>query len=441
MAKLSQSKKIFELTLLILAAGSIYPLVYLRQNFETTILEVFAIVPEQLSNYYSILGVIFVIGYIPSGWLADRFPVKWLIIFSLLLTAATGVYYAQIPDSSMLLPIFLIWGVSTVFTFWSAILKTVHILADAHEEGKFFGALDGGRGLVEALLATAAVTIFASIAGHKGATLAETTAGFQAVVYMYCGMIVVVAIGLLFLMPNHKEEQKIASENKNAEGEMSTWRSIVNVLSLPEVWVMTAIIFCGYTLFWAHYYFSGYLDANHNATKVVAGYVTVAVLWMRPVGGFSGGFLADKFGRSRVIGASMAITSALVLSLGLLPSGTSLVLISGIAIAAGLLMYVIRGVYWSFLDDCRVPVPVAGVAIGVISFFGYLPDVLLPKISAVIYGAYGTDHVAEANNLYFIVTACIGVLGVVAAWYFTKLVKARTAREQLAAKEDQPTYA
>ncbi|MGZ0711716.1 MFS transporter (plasmid) [Coraliomargarita sp. W4R53] len=429
MPKLAQSRKIFELILLILAAGSIYPLVYLRQNFEETILTVFSMNQAELANLYSMIGIIFVVGYIPSGWLADRFPVKFLIIISLLMTAGAGLWYAQIPDKSSLVFIYLIWGFATVFTFWSAILKTVNLLADANEEGRYFGALDGGRGLVEAILASAAIGIFAFVAGPGVADMAATRAGFEAVVYMYCIAIIVVAVGLFFLMPSGRDKE-IKAEAK-AKGDVeSTWSGIRRIVKIREVWVMIVILFCGYTLFWGHYYFSGFLNVNHGVSQVGAGVVTVIVLWMRPIGGFGGGFLADKFGRARVLAISMVLTGIMLVALALLPGGSPIGIIYVLIVAAGLVMYVIRGVYWSILDECRVPVAVTGIAIGIISFFGYLPDIFLPQISSAIYTSFG-ENVAGANSVYFVVTAVIGFIGAGAAGYFMILMKRRAAAEAI----------
>lgn len=58
-ANKSNRKRYFQFSLMLLAAGSIYPLLYLRQNFETPILEVFNITSSELGNFYSMLGVVF----------------------------------------------------------------------------------------------------------------------------------------------------------------------------------------------------------------------------------------------------------------------------------------------------------------------------------------------------------------------------------------------
>lgn len=276
---------------------------------------------------------------------------------------------------------------------------------------------------MEAILASLAVGVFAFVVGPGEADAAATRAGFQAVVYMYCIAIVAIAVGLFFFMPGglDKSNQK---EERRKEGVGNTWSAIVRIVRIPEVWVMMVIIFCGYTLFWAHYYFSGYLNVNHGRTQVAAGVVTVVVLWMRPVGGFGGGWLADRFGRSRVLSWSMIITAALLIALALIPGGAPMSIVYAILVGAGLVMYVIRGVYWSILDETRVPIAATGIAIGLISFFGYLPDIVLPQVSSWIYTSYG-DDVAGANNMYFVVSAVIGLVGALAAVYFGVLVRRR----------------
>jgi predicted MFS family arabinose efflux permease len=433
MPKLGSSKRIFQLILLILAGGSIYPLVYLRASYESTILEVFGMSNAELANLYTMLGIIFVVGYFPSGWLADRFPTKYLIVFSLSLTAAAGLVYAQIPDKSVLVFVFLAWGFATVFTFWAALLKAVDLLAEANEGGRYFGALDGGRGIVEALLGTAAVAIFAAFVGNGTPGIAESQAGLQAVVYMYCIVMIVLAVLLFFVLP--AGESKTVAAARKTQAVESTWAAVLRILKIREVWVMMFALFCGYTLFWSYYYFSGYLTTNHEVTPVAAGVVLVVVLWMRPIGGFGGGYLADKLGKSRVLSAAMVIAALSLIALAVVPAGFTIGIVYALVVFTGLFLYVIRGVYWSLLEDCRVPVAATGIAIGLISLVGYLPDIFLPQISSAIYTSYG-DDVAGANNLYFLITAGIGLAGAVAAGYFAYLIKKRRVAEAAQAELD-----
>ena len=78
-SKKSQSdnlKRYLQFFLLLLAAGVIYPLLYLRQNFETSILDVFQITASDLGDYYSMLGIIYFVCYVPSGQCHQLKPQK-----------------------------------------------------------------------------------------------------------------------------------------------------------------------------------------------------------------------------------------------------------------------------------------------------------------------------------------------------------------------------
>jgi len=88
---MSPVKRYGQLALVIIAGGAVYPLVYLRQNFEITLLEAFGISGVELRDIFSLLGLIFVLTYVPSGWLADRFSPRKLMAFSLAATGLLGI--------------------------------------------------------------------------------------------------------------------------------------------------------------------------------------------------------------------------------------------------------------------------------------------------------------------------------------------------------------
>jgi nitrate/nitrite transporter NarK len=47
----------------------------------------------------------------------------------------------------------------------------------------------------------------------------------------------------------------------------------------------------------------GFLETNIGVDPVTVGTLTVVVLWMPPLGGVIGGFLADKIGKTNTISA------------------------------------------------------------------------------------------------------------------------------------------
>ena len=84
--------------MLIVGSGVIYPAVYLRQNFEGSMLETFDITRAQLAECHSILGVIFFLTYLPSGWLSDKLPTRWLISVSMAGTGVFALWLSTAPD-------------------------------------------------------------------------------------------------------------------------------------------------------------------------------------------------------------------------------------------------------------------------------------------------------------------------------------------------------
>ena len=115
-----------------------------------------------------------------AGWLADRIAPRFLIFFSLVATGALGLWYSTAPSMTGLMIIFGCWGLTTGLTFWASVLKRVKMIAHHSEQGRFFGILDGGRGLVEALLATVAPGLFAFATETRGESAAE---GFNPLSY------------------------------------------------------------------------------------------------------------------------------------------------------------------------------------------------------------------------------------------------------------------
>jgi sugar phosphate permease len=404
--KLLNIKRYFQFSLLLLAAGAIYPLLYLRQNFESSILDVFQISSGDLGNYYSMLGVVYFVCYVPSGWLADKISPRLLVTFSMIGTGALGLWFATIPSKDVLVYIFMAWGVAAGLTFWASMIKGVKMLAQKNEQGRFFGVLDGGRGLVEAILATIAISIFAYAIESEGHS---TKVALKQVIYMYS--YTCIAIGVLtFLFFRGEASQSAESSTKPATANLL--KDLKFLASIPELWMVAAVIFCGYQLFWATYSFSSFMQIGYEISAVTAGFITVAKLWMRPIGGIGAGFLGDRFGKENVLAVALAGASLGLVVMIIFPQLNTVYFLLAIVLLIGVLTYAIRGLYWAILDDCDIPLQVTGLAIGIISLIAYTPDIFLPQINAYFAARYDGITV---YNLYFGYIAVMGGLGMLAA--------------------------
>ena len=404
----SLKARYLKLAILVIVAGNIYPIIYLRQNFEVSMLESFGLTAAQLGQNYSMLGVLYFLTYIPSGWLADRVSPRILMSFSLAACGALGIWYSTFPSFMATQIIFAGWGICAGLTFWSAMLKATAVLAKPSEQGRFFGILDGGRGLVEALLATTAVAIFGYYLNSVGTGTAEA---LNKVIWLYVGIQLILAPLAYFILSDNAEPTDTQEYN--------LVRDLVTILKKEEIWLCCLIILTGYQLFFATYSFSAYIQNYHGLTAVAVGWVTVAKLWMRPIGGVAAGFAGDLLDREKVLIGLMILASLSLYGLTVLPVTAGQVAILFLVLLIGVLTYAVRGIYWAMLEGAGVSNRIKGLAIGFISMMAFTPDIYLPLLEARVVEAVPGK---SGSDLYFTIVATMGLIGALATWRLKVLV-------------------
>jgi len=410
----SLKRRYIKLAVLVIVAGNIYPLIYLRQNFEVSILESFGMTSNQLGQNYAMLGVLYMITYLPSGWLADRVAPRILMSFSLLFAGLLGVWFASLPSFQATQIIFAGWGIAAGLTFWSALIKATTLLAKPEEQGRFFGILDGGRGLVEAILATIAVGMFAYFTNDLNE---DTPTALVKVIWLYVGMMLVLAPISFFLLNEPLPEGDKQTTQKHSSSNVIADLKIL--ASKPEVWLCAICILTGYQLFWATYSFSAYMQVHYGLTAVAVGSITVAKLWMRPIGAAAAGFAGDFLNREKVLGILLVLSSIALASLSVMPVTIGSIALLAIVLVIGLLTYAVRGIFWSTLESCQISNSIKGLAIGLISLIGYSPDVYLPLLSNYLFEQYPGK---TGYTIYFNIIAVMGLMGAFAAWELRRRV-------------------
>ena len=184
----------YYLLLLILSGEAVFILPFiLSRVFRPTVLEVFSLTNVQLGICFSVYGIIALVSYLFGGILADRYPPRKLIATALWLTALGGLLYATIPDYNTLKILYGYWGFTTIFIFWAPMIKATRIWGGQNNQGKAFGFLDGGRGLVGALFGSLGVYIFSVFIHGSGNILSESNA-YNAFSYVILSTVFLVVI-------------------------------------------------------------------------------------------------------------------------------------------------------------------------------------------------------------------------------------------------------
>ena len=398
-----------QVIILALAASVIYSAPYLRQLFKTSLLDAFNLTEIQLGNLSSTYAIFSIICYLPGGWLADRVAPRTLVIVALFASAATYAWYATIPGYTSLLIIYALWGVIGVGILWAAMFKQVRLLAGADEQGRFFGTLEGARGLFEAMLLTVATFVFTLFATRK--------LGMVNVIIIYTVFSTALGVLMLFMKGATGNYDKTTSEKIRLA-------DIIIMIKQPTVWLLGVILTAVYHLFWATIEFPSFAEtAGFGMTLVAATTLGAAKLWMRPFGGVLGGIIGDKITNAKMMMYLFSLGMAGALFLAVMKTTPENIWALWVFVFPfGLLVYAARGVFWALLYECPIPKTVLGTAIGFISIMGYSSDAYIPQVSSRLQDAYPTS---TAYQMFFAYVALASLIGLLASWGLSRLSRRR----------------
>lgn len=361
----------YYLLLLILAGESIFILPFvLARVFRPTVLEVFQLDNIQLGYCFSVYGIVALFSYLLGGPIADKYEPRKLIALALWMTALGGFIYARFPTYEALKFLYGYWGFTTIFLFWAPMVKATRVWGGRSSQGKAFGFLDGGRGLVGALFGSLGVIIFSfylvNDLGHL--SIEENREAFKQVILTCSGLIVLVGILVWFFMT--------LSANEKITIDKISLQQIKEVLKLPSVWMLMIIILCAYVGYKITDIFSLYAEDVLKYDHLDSAKVGTLLLYLRPIVGVIIGILADRSNSSfwLVLGFFLSFLGALSFASDLLSASSSLLFLLSTLIT-GLGVYACRSLYFAIMEKGQIPLSLTGTAVGVISIIGFTPDI------------------------------------------------------------------
>jgi len=386
----------------------------LARVFRPTFLDVFGITNLQLGAAFSVYGVVAMLAYFAGGPLADRFSARRLMTAALLATGLGGAVLARVPSLGVLTVLFGFWGVTTILLFWAALIRATREWGGETRQGRAYGLLDGGRGLLAAVVATITVAIFASLLPTEvdSATLEQRRAAFSQIIWIFTGLTLAIALLVWVVVPD--------TEARDVSGRRPklTLEGMRKVGRMPAVWLQAVIVICAYVGYKATDDFSLFARDALGYDEVAAAGIGTMSFWVRPFAAVAAGFFGDRIGSSRVIlfGFGLLAAGSAAIALGVIVPGTHWML-AGTIVGTSIGIYAIRGVYFALLGEGAVPLVYTGSAIGLVSVVGYTPDVFMGPLMGYLIdrspGAVGHQHV-------FAAVAGFGVVGVAATLAFRR---------------------
>ena len=216
-------------TLLLLAAGAgiIFQLPYIRETFYVPIQNAMELTNAQMGMLSSGYATMATFSYFIGGAIADKFSARKLLTFSFLATGILGLWFSTFPGYNVSRLIFILMGISTIITYWSACIKATRMLGSEEEQGRLFGLQEGLRGILNALLVFGMTAAFARYTNE--------VAGASAAIRL-CSIVVIVigVLNFIFIEDTKKEE--------NAESVIEVTKGLFKCLLIPKVWILVGII-------------------------------------------------------------------------------------------------------------------------------------------------------------------------------------------------------
>jgi len=390
------------MALLCLSGSIIFWMPFLSEVYYVPMQNAFGFSNTQLGVLSSTFGLISLVSYFPGGWLADRVSSRKLISVALTITGASGFIFATLPSFEVCLVLYGFWGASTALVFWSAMIKATRNWGGKDEQGRAFGALEGGRNFTDLATATIFLAIFA-IRGSDNAALSE-------IILLVSILPLVLAILVWITM----KDGNASREEEYGESLTPNLAEIIEVLKLPVVWLISIIIMAAYTGLWGAIYFTPYATDVYALGVVWGGAIGVGKYWLAAIAAIIAGLIADRIGSAKAVLGCFVFMTAGFLAFGLIPGAPNLMVLLIInAAVISCAVYALRGIYFSLLEQGCVPIAVTGTATGIISVIGYTPDVFVPALAGVVLDA---DPGAKGFQNLFLFVAALSFLGLMAAF-------------------------
>jgi sugar phosphate permease len=393
-------RKWLVMAVLSVSAASIYLLPFLQEVYYKPLADALNLNNTQVGSLMSIYGVFAMISYFPGGWLADKIAPRILISSSLVFTGLLGLFFATLPSFKVSLMIHAVWGITTTFLFWSAIVRVTRNWAPSDQQGRAFGFLQMGRGISDIIVSMPILMVFGLLGGSYFAL---------SVVIIQISLITIISGVVAWYVLNDDD----GGENSTIGTFKSGFEEVISVLRMPVVWLISIVVLAAYSAYWGTYRFTSYSTDIFSLSVVVAGAISIGKMAMSPPSALVAGFVSDKIGIAKSVAILFVVLILSFLIFAFMPGLPSLLPLMLVNIAiASLAVFALRGIYFALLEEGGIPMKVTGLATGLISMIGFTPDIFMPLVGGLLLDRLPT---IEGYRVFFLVVAGICTLGLAAA--------------------------
>lgn len=373
-------KKWISFGILMLGAGTIYKLGFLKDAFYVPMQEFMGLSHTQIGTAMSIAGLISTFSFLTAIGITDKVSKKIMIPFSLISICLCGIWLSTFPSYPVFLLIYCLLAICADMLYWPTMLKTVRLLGTEDEQGRMFGIMEAGRGLMDTIIAFGALGIFSA--------MGSTAAGLKMAILFYSIVPGVIGIIMYFMLepddapaptPVQTQENASGAKEKNTSGIMRTLKN-------KNIWLVSFNIFFVYSVYCGLTYFIPFLEEAYALPAALVGvYGIINQYGLKMLGGPVGGFITDKILHSatKYLRIAFVIVGVIVAVFAMLPhKSMGIFLGMFITLTISACVYSMRAIFFAPMDEVHVPREITGSAMAMGSFIGYLPG-------SFMYAVYG----------------------------------------------------
>ncbi len=415
-AKKKLDKKWISFGTLMLGAGTIYKLGFLKDAFYVPMQEFMGLSHTQIGTAMSVAGLITTFGFLASIYLTDRVSKKVMIPLSLIGICLCGIWLSTFPSYGIFLFIYCLLAVCADMLYWPTMLKTVRLLGDKDEQGRMFGIMEAGRGLMDTIVASSALAIFSACGSNAF--------GLKMAILFYAAVPGVMGVLLYFLLEPDEKLPKTTATGETVSANKQAWEGVVKALKNKNIWLVSFNVFLVYSVYCGLTYFIPFLSDIYALPAALAGvYGIINQYGLKMLGGPIGGYITDKVLHSATKYLRIAFTAVTVVLVvfTFLPH-QSMGIIFGMAISLGIsaIVYSMRAIFFAPMDEVDVPREITGSAMSLGSFVGYLPGAFM---YAVYGGILDNFEGIAGYRIVFLIMAVFAVCGILLSSYILSLMK------------------
>ncbi|QRN86391.1 MFS transporter [Clostridia bacterium] len=359
--------------------ASMYNLPYIKYIFYDALIEGMGVTNQQLGALLSYYALACIITYIPGGWLADRVSPKKILSVCSFFNGLLCIYFAftlQSYNSAIL--VWILAALTGSAAFWAAIMKAVRISAPSEEQGTTFGIFEAMCGLASTLGNFLLLFIFSRFA--------STDVGLKAAII---GMGVLSIIGAVLIVWLYDDQME---DNTGEVRKKASFQDVINLLKKPGVYLSAIVVFSVYSIYSGQTYLTPYFSNVLGASVVFSGSLAVVRTYgLKLIGGPVGGIVGDKIGSvSKMIAGSALVCLIFLVVFLKMPASSSIVgLLTALMLILATVNFMMKGTMFATIDEVGISPEVTGLAVGLISLVGYLPDAFMHTMFGNWLDVYG----------------------------------------------------